>query len=477
MRRFTIIASAACAVVATTALASVPAVSAAPGHGPNGFVLPPGAIQHIMVIDVENEPLSATFENPSSYMSTVLEPQGELVENYYATGHVSLDNYISQVSGQAPNLLTSSDCSGLTGGLYNDVVPGTADPNTATFPGQVDGQGCVFPASVSTIGNQLDAAHPSTLGRNWREYAEDMGNAPARDGGTTDPLGGTDCAHPAQTGGSGVDLTEFAQGPNATGSQVKSSVSDQYVDRHNPFIYFHSVTNDPATCNRDVVPLGSASTAADGSVHYVGHLAQDLSTPATTPRFSFVSPNVCDDGHDATCAGTNAAGGTAGGLTGVNLWLSTWMPLILGSPAYRSGHMLVVITADEGSLTDTTAGDHETPGPDSANPGYSPLLNAPIPEFGGRTYYQLLGVKGLTPGQAPPAGTMPGGGRIGALLLNPRYVHDGTVDTAGSYNHYSALRTYEDLLGLDTGGSDGHGHLGFAATATDFGPDVFSLAP
>jgi hypothetical protein len=36
---------------------------------------------------------------------------------------------------------------------------------------------------------------------------------------------------------------------------------------------------------------------------------------------------------------------------------------------------------------------------------------------------------------------MPGGGQIGALLLNPRYVPTGTINTNGSYNHYSALRS------------------------------------
>jgi hypothetical protein len=206
---------------------------------------------------------------------------------------------------------------------------------------------------------------------------------------------------------------------------------------------------------------------------YTGHLAQDLATPASTPRFSFVVPNLCNDGHDATCAGTNTMGGTTGGLTAVNQWLANWMPLILGSPAYRSGHLLVVITADEGSIADTSAGDAESAGPSNANPGYSPLLNVPIPAFGGLTYYQLLGVRGLTPGVPPAAGTMPGGGHVGALLLNSCYIHPGSIDSSGSYNHYSALRTYEDLLGLTSGGSDGDGHLGFAATAHDFGADVF----
>ena len=76
----------------------------------------------------------------------------------------------------------------------------------------------------------------------------------------------------------------------------------------------------------------------------------------------------------------------------------------------------------------------------------------------------------------PNHSSITGGGRGGrVLLLNNRYIAPGTVDTTGYYNHYSALRSYEDLLGLVSGGADGEGHLGFAAAAglTPFGQDVF----
>jgi hypothetical protein len=136
-----------------------------------------------------------------------------------------------------------------------------------------------------------------------------------------------------------------------------------------------------------------------------------------------------------------------------------------------------MVTFDEGGATDTVAGDNEQPGPNSANPGYSPLLNSPVAAFGGKTYYQLLGITGLTPNTEPATGTMPGGGQVGAVLFNPRWITAGSTDTTGSYNHYSALRTFEDLLGIRFGGADGRGHLGFAATATDFGTDVFSNVP
>jgi hypothetical protein len=467
------------AALGLTLGATLPA-SANPHAGVAG--VPDGAIKHVIVIDLENESIGTTFgpSSPAVYLNKTLLPEGEFLKGYYATGHASLDNYVAQVSGQAPNLLTSGDCvTSITSlsGTYNDLTPGTLDPNQAKYPGQVDGQGCVFPASVQTIGDQLDAAYPQSARSDWREYAEDMGNDPARDGGVPDPLGGTDCAHPAQVNGTGSDDTNSAEGPNATGSQVKSATIDQYANRHNPFDYFHSVTGNAAICDQDVVPLGSAATDADGTVTYSGRLASDLAHAETTPRFAFITPNLCDDGHDATCAGVNDAGTKAGGLVGADDWLRTWMPLIFSSPAYKDGSTLVMLTFDEGNVGDTGTGDNEQPGPNSANPGYSPLLNEPIAAYGGLTYYDLLGVKGLTPGVEPPAGTMPGGGQIGAVLFSSKWIKPGSVNATGSYSHYSALRTFEDLLGVTSGGADSAGHLGFAATAHDFGSDVFNVHP
>ena len=430
------------------------------GAGAQGPVvraaLPPGSINNVLIIELENEDATSTFGPGSvaTYLNGTLVPEGELLENYYAIGHVSLDNYIAEISGQAPTPLTDSDCDL---GQFVNVTPGTDDPNSTTYPGQVDGNGCVYPAPTATtngaptIANQLDAVdppNPVTHVASWREYAEDMGNVPTRDGGTTDPLGGTDCAHPPVGGTDGAVVAEAA---------------DQYATRHNPFMYFHSIIDNTAECDANVVPLGTVAVGTPSTFNgtqlpdtFAGHLANDLSSESTTPKFGFITPNLCDDGHDATCAGTNVEGGKTGGLTAADLWLKHWMPLIMASPSYKSGQMLVVITSDEGDDTDTTACCNEQPGPNWAYPGHSPLL----------------GAAPTTPGADP------GGGRIGTLLLNSAYIRPGTVDTTGYYNHYSALRSYEDLLGLTTGGTDGEGHLGFAAAPglTPFGQDIFQPA-
>jgi LPXTG-motif cell wall-anchored protein len=87
----------------------------------------------------------------------------------------------------------------------------------------------------------------------------------------------------------------------------------------------------------------------------------------------------------------------------------------------------------------------------------------------------------------------PGGGRTGSVLISP-YITPGTVSTT-NYNHYSWLRTVEDIFNVSScvgtatdvtvsapsgisvcGGLDGQGHIGYAAQTglAAFGSDVFS---
>ena len=69
-----------------------------------------------------------------------------------------------------------------------------------------------------------------------------------------------------------------------------------------------------------------------------------------------------------------------------------------------------------------------------------------------------------------------GGGQTGDVLISP-YIMPGTVSHV-YYNHYSTLRTLEDLFNVATysPGLDGEGHIGYAAQRglAPFGADVFS---
>ncbi len=93
---------------------------------------------------------------------------GAVLKNYFAIGHDSLDNYIAQVTGQAPDTATQNDC-----GVWTRFKP--ANKIEKPF-NQLVGNGCVYPKSIPTLGNQMTDAHLT-----WKAYLQDMGNTPSRD--------------------------------------------------------------------------------------------------------------------------------------------------------------------------------------------------------------------------------------------------------------------------------------------------------
>ncbi len=104
----------------------------------DGLGITPGKIKHVWLIILENKSYDASFTglNNNTYLWQTLPSQGVLLKNYYGTGHFSLDNYISLVSGQATQPDTQSDCP------YYDTFSGSVDTSgtLATNPnyGQVD---------------------------------------------------------------------------------------------------------------------------------------------------------------------------------------------------------------------------------------------------------------------------------------------------------------------------------------------------
>ena len=101
----------ALAVAVAAMVAAVPVVSAnSPSSSwgrsaaaRDGLGIHPGKIKHVWLIILENKSYDATFTglNNNTYLWQTLPSQGVLLKNYYGTGHFSLDNYISMVSGQA----------------------------------------------------------------------------------------------------------------------------------------------------------------------------------------------------------------------------------------------------------------------------------------------------------------------------------------------------------------------------------------
>jgi hypothetical protein len=341
------------------------------------------AAPHVFLIVLENQDYDASFGSGSKarYLSGPLRRQGALLSRYYGIAHHSLGNYIALISGQGPNPSTQMDC-----GRFVDFQ---ARSPALDADGQAMGTGCVYPRWVPTLADQLEAA-----GLSWRGYMLDMGDDPAREA--------AHCGHPAI---GTADRTQHA------------SAMDQYAARHNPFVYFHSIIDDRARCDRHVVNLDD--------------LAADLREAARTPNFALIVPDLCNDGHDAVCAN-----GTPGGLPRADAFLQRWVARILASPAFKENGMLIVTFDESAAIAggdQACCGEAAHPGPNTAKPGI---------------------------GSA-------GGGRIGALVISDRHVRPGTLSER-PYNHYSLLRSVEDLFGLRP--------LGFAGLAQvqPFGDDVFT---
>jgi hypothetical protein len=346
---------------------------AAPAHA----ALPP--IKHVFVIWMENKDFDKTFaahDPPAPYLAKTLPAMGALLPEYYATGHLSLDNYISVVSGQGPNPQTQADCQ-----FFTDFHGSAGGPD-----GQAMGTGCVYPAEVKTVANQLEEK-----GLRWKGYMEDM----ALSGGDQ-----KSCVHPA------INQRDPTQSATA---------QSQYAARHNPFVYFHSIIDTPS-CNGNDVDLQQ--------------LLPDISQAATTASYNFITPDLCSDGHDETCANPKQKGG----YEGINDFLSEWVPKILASPGYKDDGLLVVSFDEAEDDASSCCNERAANTPNAGGP---------------------------TPGS--------GGGKVGAVLISP-FIKPGTVD-ATPYNHYSFLRTTEDLFGLP--------HLGYAAAEglVPIGDKVFNQVP
>jgi phosphatidylinositol-3-phosphatase len=100
-----------------------------------------------------------------------------------------------------------------------------------------------------------------------------------------------------------------------------------YVKKHDPFAYYTDIASNPARCRR-IVPLTA--------------LASDLRA-GTLPTYSFISPNLCDDGHDCRL-------GTA------DRFLARTMPAVIHELGPRG---FLVLTWDEGTLdTGCCGGSH-----------------------------------------------------------------------------------------------------------------------
>jgi len=151
-------------------------------------VLPP--VTHVFLVVLGDHGFEETYGEgaQATYLSQALREQGELLENYYAVTQGDLANEIALLSGQGPTPATAEGC------------PEYADLSSTTvgLEEQVEGEGCVYPATAKTLPGQLAEAK-----KTWKAYAE----------------GGNGCSHEAPA---------------------------------NPFAFFHSIADTPECAERSV---------------------------------------------------------------------------------------------------------------------------------------------------------------------------------------------------------------------------------
>jgi len=91
-----------------------------------------------------------------------------------------------------------------------------------------------------------------------------------------------------------------------------------YAVRHNPWLYFTPAA-EQSRCMSSDVPFGQfAGDVANGRL----------------PNVGFVVPNLCNDAHDCSLATADA-------------WFRDRMQAVFNGPDWKSGRLVVVLTADE----------------------------------------------------------------------------------------------------------------------------------
>lgn len=179
-------------------------------------------VKHVFVVMLKEGGFEETFgeTSQSSYLSEELPQQGELLTNYFAVTKGALANQIALLSGQGPTPETAVDCP-----TYADVSPGAESSD-----GQIEGTGCVYPATTKTLPGQLSEAD-----LNWKAYVQ------GSEGGGGGLPGS--CRHPE---------------PGTPDANQAPSETDAYVTWRNPFVYFHSILDSPE-CAEAVVGLPQLS--------------------------------------------------------------------------------------------------------------------------------------------------------------------------------------------------------------------------
>lgn len=292
------------------------------------------SLQHIFYIMMENRGINQIIGNTADapYLNQLASTYGTTTQ-FYGVTRPSLPDYLAAIAGDFQGIW--DDCragaavtcppavfaSSLAQNQYNSA---------ASQPHLFNGQ---------TIVDQLEA-HQMT----WQAYMQSL------------PTPG---------------FTGASAGP--------------YAQKHNPFMYFSNIRNNPARMQR-IVPF----TQFD----------QDIQS-ANMPNFVWITPDMCNDMH-----GTSSCSSNDGLIAQGDNFVHTTVQKIMGSPAWKQG-AAIVITWDESDASQS----------------------------------------GCCQSPTGADGSVLGGGNVPLIVVTSKGPRRITLNDT-SYNHYTLLATIERLWNL-----------------------------
>jgi len=327
--------------------------------------------EHIFYIMMENHATDQIFGNTADapYINE-LASQYAISSNYFGVTHPSLPNYLAAISGDFQHIW--DDCKA---GPTVTCPPEEFGPNS----GYTNGQELLTRAQIIQASNTAHWFNDTTLvdqlelhGLSWRAYMQSM------------PYAG-------YTG-------EYY--PFRTVNGVKVPVK-LYAQKHNPYMYFPAIRNNPARLNKVVPFTGFEANLKSGNV----------------PNFVWISPDQCHDMHgvspsDAAYVGIPGCGYPASGLDhgAIQLgdaFLKSTVSEIMASKTWTE-KSAIVIAWDEDDYSGHAGCCHSPTGVNGAVLGGS---NAPL---------------------------------LVITSKHPQHFNDTTTP----YNHYTLLATIQGLWGL-----------------------------
>jgi hypothetical protein len=464
------------------------------GSGSAAVSLPP--IKHVFLIVLSgqgyNQSFAATTGHP--YISGTLRKQGELVTQYYGVASSSLASEIALTSGQGPTQDTAANCP-----VFSNIVP------TGNAAGkQVIGNGCVYPQTTQSLPSEL-----SDNGNTWRAYIQGIDQGPAGQPkscrfptpGAADPNQAVSPTDPYVTylnpfvyyGGltTGTDCAQNDVGLSQLGKdlkQVKTTANFSYIAPD----ACHNGSDTPCMPGapaglaqsdaflKAVVPEIEASPAykQDGMIVVTFDQAPqagpgfDATSCCDQPTFPNLSASPDMTAADTSTTPTTTTSATTTSTTATDTTTTGTTPTTTTTGTTTSTtttDTTTTSTSTTATTTDTTPIGTPTSTTTTTVPPPPPTGTAPPTPTGTTTTTPCpaTSTTSTTPAGCPLPGTPPGGGQVGALVIS-RYVKAGTEDGSDTFNHFSLLKTIEDLFSVP--------QLGYAKDASlpEFDTAVFN---